>query len=52
MIRPVYIVMLLFSVATAIYYPSILEIFLKPNIFNIDDANLMDFILNNELFCP
>ena len=44
MIRPVYIAMLLFSVVTVVYYPSLLEIFLKPSVFNIDDANLMDFI--------
>jgi len=44
MMRPIYIVMLLFSATAALYYPSLLEIFLKPNIFNIDDTNLMDFI--------
>lgn len=49
MIRPVYIVMLLFSAIVALYYPSIIDIFSHPSIFNIDDANLMDLILNHEL---
>lgn len=48
-ISPVNIVMLLFSGVTALYYPSILDIFSHPSIFSIDDTNLMDLILNHQL---
>lgn len=48
-LQPIYIAALLFSGVVALYYPSLLEIFFKPVVFNIDDSNLMDFILNYEL---
>jgi hypothetical protein len=44
-----YIPLLLFAGAIALYFPSLLELFLKPSVFNIDDARLMDFLLNHEI---
>lgn len=48
-ISPVYIVMLLFSGVALLYYPSLIDIFFHPSVFSIDDANLMNHILNYQL---
>lgn len=44
-----YISSLIFACVAALYYPSLLEIFLKPSVFIVDDSRLMNFLLNHAL---
>ncbi len=48
-LRPVYALMLLFTLTVALYYGSLVGIFFKPNAVSIDDMQLMNDLLNHDL---
>lgn len=56
-VNNIYVSCFLLSVVLALYYSSLIQVFIHPSVFNIDDTNLMDIILNhqlhmNEVFSP